>query len=193
MVLTTLIRVAATLSVLLTASIPLWAQEAELLSALQSPGHVGLMRHSTAPGSDDPPNFRLGDCATQRNLSSGGRVQAAAIGDRLRTAGISNARVVSSQWCRCMDTSRLLAIGTIEELPSLNSLISYPGQSGAMTRSVTSWILEQELSGPTILVTHQVNIGTLIGVYPEEGDIVVVQRTGEGTLRVVGTIAAGTR
>ena len=54
-------------------------------------------------------------------------------------------------------------------------------------------ILEQPLSEPTILVTHQVNIGALLGVYPEEGDIVVVQRTGEGTLRVVGTIAAGTR
>lgn len=92
-----------------------------------------------------------------------------------------------------MDTSRLLAIGTVEELPSLNALVSYPGESGAMTRSVTSWILEQELSGPTILVTHQVNIGALVGAYPDEGDIVVVQRTREGTLRVVGTIAGGPR
>ena len=189
----TLIRVVATLSVFLMGSTSLWAQEAALLSALQSPGHLGLMRHSTAPGSDDPPNFRLGDCATQRNLSPGGGVQAAAIGDRLRGAGISSARVVSSQWCRCMDTSRLLAIGTVEELPSLNSLVSYPGQSGEMTRSLTRWILEQELSEPTILVTHQVNIGALVGAYPDEGDIVVVQRTREGALRVIGTIAAGIR
>ena len=189
----TLMRVVATLGVFLMASMSLRAQEAELLAVLRSPGHLGLMRHSTASGSDDPPNFRLGDCATQRNLSPGGRSQAAAIGDRLRAGGISSARVVSSQWCRCMDTSRLLAMGTVEELPSLNSLVSFPGQSSAMTRSLTSWILEQELSGPTILVTHQVNIGALIGAYPDEGDIVVVQRTGEGALLVLGTIAAGTR
>jgi phosphohistidine phosphatase SixA len=187
------LRTLAALGVALTVSTPLWAQEAELLTALQSPGHLGLMRHSTAPGSDDPPNFRLGDCSTQRNLSSGGRSQAAAIGERLRAAGLSRVRVVSSQWCRCLDTARLLAIGSVEELPSLNSHISYPGQGGAMTRSLRSWILEQALDRPTLLVTHQVNIAALVGAYPEEGDIVVVQRTPGGDLRVLGTIAAATR
>ena len=168
-----LMRVVGTLGVLLLASMSLWAQEAELVTALQTPGHLGLMRHSTAPGSDDPPNFRLGECSSQRNLSPGGRSQAAAIGERLRAGGISSARVVSSQWCRCMDTSRLLAMGNVEELPSLNSLVSYPGQLGVMTRSVRSWILEQELNGPTILVTHQVNIGALVGAYPDEGDTIL--------------------
>ena len=187
------LRTLAALCVALMASTPLWAQEAELLTALQSPGHLGLMRHSTAPGSDDPPNFRLGDCSTQRNLSSGGRSQAAAIGERLRAAGLGRVRVVSSQWCRCLDTARLLAIGGVEELPSLNSHISYPGQGGAMTRSLRSWMLEQALDGPTLLVTHQVNIAALVRAYPEEGDIVVVQRTPGGDLRVLGTIAAATR
>lgn len=167
------------------------AQQTDLIAALRSPGHLGLMRHSTAPGSDDPPNFRLGDCSTQRNLSPGGRSQAAVVGERLRAGGIDRARVVSSQWCRCMDTSRLLALGTVESLPSLNSLVSYPGQADTMTRNVRSWILAQELDGPTILVTHQVNIGALVGTYPDEGDIVVVERTAENELRVLGTIAAG--
>ncbi len=70
---------------------------------------------------------------------------------------------------------------------------SYPGLSGEMTRSVNRWILEQELGGPTILVTHQVNIGALVGVYPDEGDIVVVERRRQDELRVLGTIAASAR
>jgi len=50
--------------------------------------------------------------------------------------------------------------------------------------------MPQPLDGPTLLVTHQVNIGALVGAYPEEGDIVVVQRADGGELRVLGTIAA---
>ena len=146
------------------------------------------MRHSTAPGSDDPPNFTLRDCATQRNLSAGGRDLAQAIGARLRAAGLTNARLVSSQWCRTLDTARLLGLGAVEELPALNSLVSYPEQSAAMTADVRRWIQAQDLTRPTILVTHQVNIGAIVNVYPDEGEIVVVQRTPAGELRVMGTI-----
>src|SRR5689334_2974247 len=38
--------------------------------ALQGGGMVVLLRHAQAPGTGDPPGFRLGDCSTQRNLSS---------------------------------------------------------------------------------------------------------------------------
>jgi phosphohistidine phosphatase SixA len=160
----------------------------DLFAGLRTPGHFGLMRHSTAPGSDDPPNFTLGECGTQRNLSAGGRAQAQAIGARLRAAGLTNVRLVSSQWCRTLDTARLLGVGAVEELPTLNSLVSYPGQSASMTADARRWIQQQDLSRPTILVTHQVNIGAIVNAYPNEGEIVVVQRTPTGELRVLGTI-----
>jgi broad specificity phosphatase PhoE len=179
----------ATIGLVLAASVSAIAQE-DLVAALRTPGHLGLMRHSTAPGSDDPPNFKLGECSTQRNLSAGGRAQAQAVGARLRQAGLTGVRVVSSQWCRTLDTARLLGIGTVEELPALNSLVSYPGQSTAMTADARRWILSQDPSKPTILVTHQINIGALVNAYPNEGDIVVVQRTATGELRVLGTIPA---
>ena len=179
----------ATIGLVLAASASAIAQD-DLVAALRTPGHIGLMRHSTAPGSDDPPNFKLGECGTQRNLSAGGRAQAQAIGARLRQAGLTGVRVVSSQWCRALDTARLLGMGTVEELPALNSLVSYPGQSTAMTADARRWILSQDPSKPTILVTHQINIGALVNAYPNEGDIVVVQRTAAGDLRVLGTIPA---
>lgn len=169
---------------------PAAAQDDALYAALGADGHLGLMRHSTAPGSDDPPGFTLGDCSTQRNLSAAGRAQAAAVGDRLRDHGIDAARVVSSQWCRCRDTAELLDLGPVEELASLNSLVSYPGASARMTRELRDWIAAQDLGEPTLLVTHQVNIGALVGAYPREGEIVVVRPASDGSLEIVGTIGA---
>jgi hypothetical protein len=104
-----------TIGLVPTASAPVIAQD--FIAALRTPGHIGLMRHSTAPGSNDPPNFTLGECSTQRNLSAGGRAQAQAIGARLRKAGLTSVRLVSSQWCRTLDTARLPGIGRSRSCP----------------------------------------------------------------------------
>ena len=87
--------------------------EAALWAALRAGGHVALIRHALAPGTGDPAGFRVDDCATQRNLSPTGRAQARAIGERFRANGIDTAAVLSSQWCRCLDTARELALGEI--------------------------------------------------------------------------------
>jgi hypothetical protein len=45
------------------------AQAAEpVWDALRTPGAVVVLRHSYAPGAFDPPDARLDDCSTQRNL-----------------------------------------------------------------------------------------------------------------------------
>src|SRR4051794_34222309 len=90
------------------------ADSAEAWAALHAGRHVALMRHADAPGAGDPADFRVDDCATQRNLSTKGRADAARIGARLRSAGIAVDRVLSSPWCRCMDTATLLALGPVE-------------------------------------------------------------------------------
>ena len=87
--------------------------EAALWAALREGGHVALMRHAIAPGVGDPAGFRLDDCTTQRKLSAQGRAQARAIGERFRANGIATAAVFSSQWCRCLDTARELALGEV--------------------------------------------------------------------------------
>ena len=61
------------LTLILFAAVPAYADEAAAWAALREGGHIILMRHATAPGVGDPPNFRLGDCATQRLLSEAGR------------------------------------------------------------------------------------------------------------------------
>lgn len=56
-----------------------------LWSALKSGGYVILIHHAvTEPGIGDPPNFTIGQCGTQRNLSTEGRADARRIGDAYR-------------------------------------------------------------------------------------------------------------
>ncbi len=70
------------------------------------PGYVVMMRHALAPGTGDPAEFKLGECSTQRNLSPEGREQAARIGKAFLRRNIRIARVLSSQWCRCIRYSK---------------------------------------------------------------------------------------
>ena len=98
-------------------------KEAELWETLKTGNSVALMRHATAPGTGDPPGFQVDDCSTQRNLDQEGREQARGIGERFRERGISKVKVYSSQWCRCLETARLLELGEVTELPDLNSFL----------------------------------------------------------------------
>ena len=99
-------------------------EDTQLWKMLQSGEHLALLRHAIAPGTGDPPQFELGQCATQRNLSEEGRAQAVKIGDRFREQGITSAQVFSSQWCRCLETAKLLGLGPVEELAGIKLLFS---------------------------------------------------------------------
>lgn len=156
--------------------------------ALASEGHVALLRHAIAPGGGDPREFRIGDCGTQRNLSEEGREQARRIGARLRENGIGSARVFSSQWCRCLETAQLLGLGPTSELPVLNSFFQRPERRERQTRALEEWLAGQALDGLLVLVTHQVNITALTGVFPASGELVVIRRSESGGISVVGSV-----
>lgn len=162
--------------------------ERELWQLLRSGDHVALLRHAIAPGTGDPADFTLRDCGTQRNLSDRGREQAARIGQRFRGHGIMTAGVYSSQWCRCLETAELLELGPVKELPALNSFFQAFGRRDAQTRALNDWLGEREQGRPLVLVTHQVNITALTGVYPASGELVVIRRQNDGTISVAGTI-----
>lgn len=171
-----------------TASASSAADEAALWRALASKGHVALLRHAIAPGTGDPSEFAVGDCGKQRNLSGEGRAQARRIGARFRKNGLEAARVFSSQWCRCLETARLLGFGAVMELPVLNSFFQSPERGNRQTEALQAWLANQDLNGPLVLVTHQVNITALTGVYPASGELVVIARSKDGKFSTVGSI-----
>lgn len=172
------------LSVLIAA--PAAAQDA--WAPARQPGVMILMRHATAPGTGDPSNFRLGDCGTQRNLSGEGRAQARRIGAAIGKAGIDISRVLTSQWCRAEETARLLDVAVVEPEPALNSF--FAGRSNA--ESVTSALLARlkTLQGrKVVLVTHQVNITALTGIYPASGEMIFIELAPSGGVAVRGRLA----
>ena len=97
-----------------------WAADADVAALLREGGVIIAFRHALAPGTFDPPGFKLGECSTQRNLSDEGRAQARRIGEWFKARGLQPERVRSSPWCRCMDTATL-AFGSATAWPALGS------------------------------------------------------------------------
>jgi phosphohistidine phosphatase SixA len=145
----------------------------EAWQALRDGGTIALFRHARAPGTGDPANFRLEDCGTQRNLSAEGRRQA--IGEAFRARRISVGRVLSSRWCRALDSARLAFGDRTESFPPLDSFFSGRDQEPAQTQAVRQTVQDWRSSGVLVLVTHQVNITALTGVFPGEGEMLVLR------------------
>lgn len=163
----------------------------ELWSLLrQGTGYTVMLRHALAPGTGDPPNFRLGDCTTQRNLSEAGRQQAIQIGAAFRQYQIPVDTVFSSQWCRCLETAELMNLGGVEPLPAINSFFQDSTTEPEQTDQVRQLILDRhDKTGVTILVTHQVNITAMTGIVPASGSMVVLRANGD-EVEMVGEIPA---
>jgi broad specificity phosphatase PhoE len=161
-----------------------------MISRLTVGGQVLMLRHALAPGFGDPSGFRLGDCSTQRNLNPAGRDQARAIGRRLHAAGIDTARVYSSQWCRCLETAKLLGLGPVTELAALNSFFERPQDRTPNLEALRAFLSAQPRHGPLIvLVTHQVTIAEIAGKSVASGEGVVLRLTEPAAFEVVGRIA----
>jgi broad specificity phosphatase PhoE len=181
--------------IVLLASAPLAAADDDLWQRLQGGGLVLLIRHAaTDPGIGDPPGFRLAVCATQRNLSAQGRRDAVAIGAALRKRGIPLGPVLSSRWCRCLDTARL-AFGRVEEAPMLDSMFRDSEAAGrAKVGEVLARVADWRQAGGKdnlVLVTHDVNIRALVNEFVAQGEIVVAQPV-DARLQVVGRLPVST-
>lgn len=152
------------------------------MAAAATPGAVLLMRHATAPGTGDPPDLRLGDCTTQRNLSDQGRHEARAIGNRLRAAGLGFDLVLASEWCRTTETAELLALGPVTPFPPANSFFSNRQDADRQTAEMLAYLTSLPRDERVLIVTHQVNITALTGIVPRSGEIVITRRIGDALM-----------
>jgi phosphohistidine phosphatase SixA len=154
------------------------ALASQLADALRQ-GGVLLLRHAaTEPGIGDPDGFRLGQCATQRNLSEQGRLQAQSIGAWFRKQGLQPTAVRSSQWCRCQDTARL-AFGDYQDWPALNSTFAGQGNHAEQMRVLRKALQQLPAQALEVWVTHQVMMTGLSGAYPAMGEGFAVNARGE--------------
>ena len=160
----------------------------EAWAALVKGSHVALVRHGNAPPGygGDPPGFKIDDCATQRNMDERGRAQARALGEAFRQHGVRVDKILSSPWCRCLETARLMAVGPVENTLAVAASDRSPERLVALKQIVSSW----RGPGTMVLVTHALTVQALVGIMPGQAETVVLRpRLGnEPGVDVVGRI-----
>jgi phosphohistidine phosphatase SixA len=159
---------------------PFWTQ-------LKQGGQIVLMRHAqTVAGVGDPAGFMLGDCRTQRNLSDEGRADATRIGNEFRRRAIPVAEVLSSRWCRCIDTAKI-AFGKVRPVTMLDSVFNDRERSDEEKMNALREFLARRpaSAGTLVLVTHALNISALTGESVASGEMLVVKFDRQRKLQVL--------
>ena len=155
--------------------------------ALRAPGTVVILRHSYAPGGFDPPDSKLDDCTTQRNLDDNGRSQARRIGEAFRSHGITVGAVRSSPRCRCLDTARL-AFGKAEPWLVLGGALNDRDLRQRQIAEIRNVIAAHRDGPPLVLVTHGSVVSDLTGLNVAMGAFVVLRRNPDGPHAVVSQL-----
>ena len=165
------------------------AGDEALWSLLKGGGHVVLIRHAiTTPGVGDPPGMRLEECGTQRNLTDAGRAHARRVGEAFRARKIPVDRVMSSPWCRCLETARL-AFGPPEVWTALSNLFDRQQNRTEQVGQMQAFIGGLRRSGNVVLVSHGSTISALTGINPDPAEMVVLTPQGGTKFTVAGRLA----
>jgi hypothetical protein len=178
--------IAGCLAAVLPPDVQAQSQDEAAWQALRE-GGIALFRHATAPGTGDPDDFKLGDCATQRNLNAEGRAQAQRIGAAFRARGLVPGAVLASQWCRTTETAELAFPGQVRAAPAFNSFFNDREDEPQQTAAARKILLDWKGPGPLFVSTHQVNITALTGITPASGEGIVLRPAGEA-LVIAGRI-----
>jgi len=165
------------------------AGDEALWTLLKGGGQVVLIRHAiTTPGVGDPPGMRLEDCGTQRNLTDAGRAHARRVGEAFRTRKIPVDRVMSSPWCRCLETARL-AFGPPEVWTALSNLFDREQNRTEQVGQMQAFIGGLRRSGNVVLVSHGSTISALTGINPDPAEMVLATPQGGTRFTVAGRLA----
>jgi len=155
---------------------------------LRDGGHVVLLRHAFVTGTTDPANFAIDNCASQLNVSERGKQQASRIGALFAARAAPIDHVLSSRYCRCLDTARFaFGEGVAEAEPALDPLPADEGGREAQLAAMRKLFAGFAGSGNMVLITHGENIAALTGQVPREGEAVIV-RADQGSVHVLGRI-----
>jgi len=163
----------------------------EAISALQQGGHVVYLRHSTTDrGTEDQDPVDYLNPGTQRNITPEGREGMMALGKAVRQLGIHVGKVVSSPFCRAVESS-WYAFGKGE----LNNDLAFAlGTTEVEAKRLGTSLKQMMLVPPApgmnnIFVSHSANLKEATSVWPkEEGVAIVFKPTPTGELTYIGEI-----
>ena len=147
--------------------------------------NVIFLRHGLAPGLGDPSDFVKEDCSTQRNLNEEGRSQARLLGDYLKKSNIRFSEILTSEWCRCIDTAKELDLGQWETFSGLNSFFQGHEKKYYVMDKLRKKLDSLKSSDIVLFVTHQVVITEITGEVPRSGEMVLYNSITKKKIRFV--------
>ena len=168
------------------------AADGDAAALLREGGVVLALRHALAPGTFDPPQFKPGDCSTQRNLSDEGRAQARRIGEWFKARSLQPARVRSSPWCRCVDTATL-AFGAADKWAALGSPRGASETTNAESLAELRRAVVQagaQRGRFEVWVTHMFVLSDLVGTGTSSGEGLVLKADAAGAVQVLARLSA---
>lgn len=176
-------------------ALPAWAAAGDALEQTlrSAPGSGGVLmfRHALAPGTLDPPGFKLGDCATQRNLNEEGRHQARQLGAWFAARQLRPTRVRSSPWCRCLETARLAFGERVEPWAALGSPRAGDDASNAQAlaqmREELAVVVNRR-AGFEVWVSHMFVFSAFLGEGAGSGEGALLGLGESGAPRVVARV-----
>ena len=147
--------------------------------------NVIFLRHALAPGVGDPDDFIKEDCSRQRNLNDEGRLQARLIGDYLKKSNIRFSQILTSEWCRCIDTVKELDLAQWETFSGLNSFFQGHEKKYYVMDKLRKKLDSLKSSDLVLFVTHQVVITEITGEVPRSGGMVLYNSITKKKIRLV--------
>jgi len=140
-------------------------------------GKLIFIRHAYAPGSGDPDNFDLSNCASQRNLNQEGIDQAKTIGKFFLKNHMDGNLVLSSEWCRCKQTAKY-AFKNYKTKSFLNSFFSqkFAYNKAKQIKELKEFIKKWNGKGNLIFVTHYVVISEVLNISVSSGEIIITDK-----------------
>jgi phosphohistidine phosphatase SixA len=162
----------------------------DMIKMLQQGGYILYVRHGATDHSQaDSDLSDLRNCSKQRNLSEQGILESRALGEAIRKFNIKVARVISSPYCRCVDT----AIYAFERVEIDNQLRATFNENAEVTKglvdSLSAKLKELPPSGAnTVLVAHTANLREVTNVWPKPEGVVHIFKPSGDAYQHIGRI-----
>jgi hypothetical protein len=161
---------------------------ASLLTALRGGGYIVYFRHTATDFTqNDDKMTGFEDCASQRNLTDGGRTDARAIGAAIRALGIPIGEVLASPFCRTRETAELIfgratVSAAVRGGPATSEGGRYNDLKALFARPVTGKV-------NLAISSHGNPFAAVAGTpYLAEGEAAVIEPLGDTRFRTVARI-----
>jgi len=150
--------------------------DATLVQALRAGGHTLYFRHAETDWSQQDHVSKAGDWKSCdgsriRQLSDSGRATARRIGAALRALRIPVHRILSSEYCRAVETGKLMDVAPVETTLDIMNMraADLVGGRAQVIKRARSVLATPPPAGRNVIITAHGNLSrAATGVYPGE-------------------------